>query len=80
MTWAQLGRHNKPVVMFDQLGFWRPLLSLIEHMRAHGFIRHGLEIGYHVAEKVEDILPILRAAAQHAPDHSDPRAIDISAL
>lgn len=66
MTWVQLGRHRKPVLLFDQKGFWRPLLNLIAHMRANGFIRHGLDVRYNVAEKVEDILPIIWASAERA--------------
>jgi uncharacterized protein (TIGR00730 family) len=66
MTWAQLGRHRKPVLMFDHLGFWRPLLNLIAHMRENGFIRSGLEVRYLVAEKVGDIVPMIIAAAERA--------------
>ena len=64
MTWVQLDRHAKPVLIADVGGFWRPLLSLLEHMREQGFIRSGLEVPYMVAETVDDILPMLRAAIQ----------------
>lgn len=33
MTWAQLGRHDKPILILDIAGFWRPLLTLLAHMR-----------------------------------------------
>ncbi len=45
-------------------GFWRPLLALFEHMRAHGFIRASLEVQYLVAEKIEDVLPMIEAAME----------------
>ncbi|MCB1467461.1 MAG: LOG family protein, partial [Rhizobiaceae bacterium] len=32
MTWAQLGRHDKPIVLANVDGFWNPLLELINHM------------------------------------------------
>ncbi len=64
MTWAQLGRHTKPVLIADIGGFWRPLLSLLAHMRERGFIRPAFEVHYLVAEKVEDILPMLQRTAQ----------------
>jgi hypothetical protein len=64
MTWAQLGRHQKPILLFDQKGFWRPLLSLIAHMRQEGFVRQGLDVHYLVAEKLVDILPMLAKAAK----------------
>ena len=62
LTWVQLGRHTKPVVIADIGGFWRPLLSLFAHMRASGFIRQEFELRYLVAERVADVLPIIEAA------------------
>jgi uncharacterized protein (TIGR00730 family) len=59
MTWAQLGRHGKPIVLADIAGFWRPFADLIAHMRATGFIRAGFEVGTLTAEKAEDIVPIV---------------------
>lgn len=64
MTWAQLGRHTKPILMLSTKGFWRPLLSLLAHMRNEGFIRPGLELNYLVAEQVEDVIPMLEASAR----------------
>ena len=64
MTWVQLERHTKPVLIADIGGFWRPLLGLLEHMREHGFIRSDLEVKYLVAESVADILPMLDAAIE----------------
>jgi TIGR00730 family protein len=64
MTWAQLGRHTKPILMLNTKGFWKPLLSLLAHMRNEGFIRPGLELNYLVAEQVEDVIPMLKASAR----------------
>jgi uncharacterized protein (TIGR00730 family) len=64
MTWAQLGRHHKPILLLSLKGFWKPLLVLLAHMREQGFIRPGLELNYLVAERVEDVIPMLRAAAR----------------
>ena len=36
LTWAQLNRHVKPILIADIAGFWRPLLALIAHMRIAG--------------------------------------------
>lgn len=66
LTWVQLQRHRKPVLIADIGGFWRPLLSLFEHMREQGFIRSSFEVTYLVAEKVDDIVPMLRKAADRA--------------
>jgi uncharacterized protein (TIGR00730 family) len=66
MTWAQLGRHDKPILIADINGFWRPLLSLLAHMRENGFVRPGLDVRYLVAERIEDTLDMIRAAARPA--------------
>src|SRR6478672_7620119 len=63
MTWAQLGRHTKPILLADINGFWRPLLSLLAHMRESGFLRPGLEVRYLVAERIEDAIEMIRQAA-----------------
>ena len=76
MTWTQLGRHEKPILLLDVGGFWRPLLDLLAHMRASGFILRHLEVRPLVAERVEDVLPMLRSdALAPKPDRRplDPR-------
>ena len=57
LTWVQLERHTKPVVIADIGGFWQPLLQLFAHMRERRFIQSPFEVRYLVAEKIEDILP-----------------------
>lgn len=63
MTWAQLGRHAKPVLLANIGNFWEPLLSLLSHMRQKEFIRQGLAVNFLTANRVEDIVPKLQAAA-----------------
>jgi uncharacterized protein (TIGR00730 family) len=59
MTWGQLGRHKKPILIADIVGFWRPLLDLIAHMRMEGFIRDGFDVRTMTAEKIDDVIPML---------------------
>ena len=66
LTWVQLGRHRKPVLIADVGGFWRPLLALFAHMRDSGFIRQDSEVHYLVSEKISDVVPMLRKAAEFA--------------
>jgi uncharacterized protein (TIGR00730 family) len=68
MTWAQLGRHKKPILLANIKGFWDPLCVLLDHMRSLEFIRHGLTIEPLVADRVEDILPKLQAAVAPLPE------------
>lgn len=69
ITWVQLGRHKKPVLLANIEGFWDPLCALLEHMKALEFIRTGLEFELLVAKDVADILPMLRKAAAGVPEH-----------
>ena len=64
MTWAQLGRHKKPILILNIEGFWDPLCTLLERMEKLDFIRAGLPVSYYVAQRVEEILPRLVAAAR----------------
>ena len=68
LTWQQLGRHTKPVLLANIEGFWEPLLALLAHMRETEFIRPNLQVDILKAERVEDILPRLRAAAARTAD------------
>jgi uncharacterized protein (TIGR00730 family) len=67
MTWQQLGRHSKPVLLANIDGFWEPLITLLAHMRETEFIRASLPIDVLKADRIEDVLPRLRAAAARAP-------------
>ena len=68
LTWQQLGRHTKPVLLANIDNFWEPLLALLAHMRSAQFIRPNLEVDVLKAERVEDILPRLNAAASRKPE------------
>ena len=48
MTWAQLGHHRKPIVFGNVGGFWDPMLALLDHMTAEGFI--------HTAQRVKPLV------------------------
>src|SRR5271165_5169389 len=63
LTWAQLGRHKKPILILNMERFWDPLCALLDHMRRLQFIRAGLSVDLLVAERVDEILPKLLAAA-----------------
>lgn len=78
LTWQQLGRHTKPVLLANIDGFWEPLLALLAHMRETAFIRPNLQVDILQAERVEDILPRLQAAAAHAPESSKEMAPELA--
>ena len=68
ITWVQLGRHRKPILLANINGFWDPLCALIDHMKKLEFIRGDLNFDLLVASKVADILPMLQKAEEAVPE------------
>jgi uncharacterized protein (TIGR00730 family) len=79
LTWAQLGRHAKPVVLANIKGFWDPLSDLLKHMQAQGFLSKAFiglsgEVPYLIVPTVAEIVPALRTAlATQPPPRADAR-------
>ena len=78
LTWKQLGRHAKPVLLADIDGFWEPLFGLLGHMQETQFIRPGFSIDVLKAERVEDILPKLKSAAAQIAESEKQLAPDVA--
>ena len=81
MTWAQLGRHKKPILIANINGFWDPLLALLVHMRELGLVppaARGVELL--VVDRVEDILPKLQAAARAVSEAQTKMAVPAERL
>jgi uncharacterized protein (TIGR00730 family) len=78
LTWAQLGRHRKPILVANIKGYWDPLLTLVAHMREQAFL--PLTVDFQVAERVEDILPMLRQAARGVAEAEKTMAIPAERL
>jgi uncharacterized protein (TIGR00730 family) len=68
LTWAQLGRHRKPILVVNVNGFWDSLTEVIAHMKRMGFIHSGGLLGYKVVDNVDDVLPTLFAAVAKIPE------------
>src|SRR5215471_1691994 len=68
ITWVQLGRHRKPILLANIKNFWNPLCALIDHMKRHEFIRHDLSFELLVADNVAAILPMLQESAAAVPE------------
>jgi uncharacterized protein (TIGR00730 family) len=68
LTWAQLGRHKKPILIANIKNFWQPLRALLDHMTALHFIRPGMDFDLLSADRVEDILPMLNEAVAGVSD------------
>ncbi|WP_027057653.1 TIGR00730 family Rossman fold protein [Mesorhizobium loti] len=62
MTWGQLGHHRKPIVFGNVNGFWDPMLSLLDHMAAEGFIHTAKRVQPLVINDPEAIVPAIMVA------------------
>ncbi|MDD7908960.1 MULTISPECIES: TIGR00730 family Rossman fold protein [Pseudovibrio] len=71
LTWAQLGQHQKPVLLANIDGFWEPLKTLLQHMQQEKFIREEMEVRYEVTDDMENAIPLLRASIQKPVLHKD---------
>ena len=78
MTWVQLGRHRKPVLLANIKGFWEPLRALLVHMEEQNFIRPGLSIDYLIADRIDDVLPMLQHAAAQIAEPQKAMAPDVA--
>lgn len=75
MTWAQLGRHEKPMVFANIEGFWNPMLDLIDHMRDQGFIHRANLVRPMVIDRIEDIVPAILDRTAERDDKAGEEAI-----
>jgi uncharacterized protein (TIGR00730 family) len=75
MTWAQLGQHNKPIIIANIDGFWAPFLHLLTHMQGEAFIRAGLEVPFSVVDDAEDIVPRVQQIAAQRIGEKEPATL-----
>jgi uncharacterized protein (TIGR00730 family) len=80
LTWVQLGRHKKPILIANIAGYWGPLLALIDHMRAVKFVPPALRVDFLVAKRVDEILPMLQEAARKVAEADKAMAVPAERL
>jgi uncharacterized protein (TIGR00730 family) len=72
LTWSQLGRHRKPIVVANVEGFWTPFLNLLAHMKSDAFIRSGLDISFTVVDDAAQVVPtVVKALARTGEGEAD---------
>ena len=62
LTWAQIGLHRKPIFLLDHLGYWQPLIALLDHVVAEGFADLSVHQLYTSVADVPALEAALRAA------------------
>ena len=75
LTWVQLGRHKKPILIANINGYWDPFLTLIEHMRDQKFLPETSRVDCLIANRVEEILPKLQQASRDVSEADKAMAI-----
>jgi uncharacterized protein (TIGR00730 family) len=62
VTWRQLGLHDKPIVIADFGGYWRPLHALVEAVIAGGFAQPTVRGLFDIADSVDGVFQALARA------------------
>lgn len=55
VTWKQIGLHHKPIIVFNALAYWEPLLSLWDKGERGGFIRQTKPRVFDVADTIDQL-------------------------
>ncbi len=59
ITWRQLGRHKKPVLIVNTNDYWSPFLLIMEHVTRMQFAHGDMSTLYRIAKDPEEVLRIL---------------------
>jgi len=59
VTWQQLGLHSKPIILFNDGGYWDDLLNMLGRAEKDGFLYGSHKDSFHVLGDVEAIANIL---------------------
>ncbi len=71
ITWRQLGLHDKPVVLIDSAGYWKPLEDLLEHVIGGGFADGSARRLYQFVDSVDEVFDVLAKAPPPATPAQD---------
>ena len=68
ITWRQLKLHDKPIVIWDVAGYWKPLAGLMEATIEGGFSAPENRNLFTLADSLEDVFSALETAPESRPD------------
>lgn len=69
ITWKQINLHDKPIILINFNGYWEPLLKLIDHQIAAGYLRLRNDHLFTVVEGIEDVFDaVAKAPTPAIPD------------
>ncbi|MER0237953.1 TIGR00730 family Rossman fold protein [Fulvimarina sp. MAC8] len=76
LTWGQLGRHEKPIVIANLNGFWNPLKSLLDHMDSEGFIHRAQHVRPIMTADIASVIPEIEGALDRASSEGRSQIIE----
>lgn len=62
LSWRQLALHDKPILILDVAGYWAPLVALLDHAVAHGFVTRQTRALVRVTASVAELVAALGEA------------------
>ncbi|KAB2906286.1 MAG: TIGR00730 family Rossman fold protein [Anaerolineae bacterium] len=77
ITWAQLGFHRKPIVLFNAADYFAPFIAMAQHGVQEGFIRAIDTTLISVATTVEEVFEKLRT---YTPPQHTPRGLSLDQI
>ena len=64
LTLKQLGRHVKPIAIYDINGYYKELEMLLEHAMEEKFIRDNCKLLYYYSDNSEDVIKYIEEDKQ----------------
>lgn len=71
ITWRQLGISTRPIVLLNTLGYYDPLITMLEHSVAEGFMRGSHAALWKVAATPQDAIDAITDELQELPMNFD---------
>lgn len=68
LTLKQLGRHNKPIAIFNREGYYTPMLDMMRHVAKEGFMREVNLALVRECQTAKEVLSYLETYSDPAPD------------
>ena len=79
LSWRRLDLHRKPIVFFDQKGFWQPFYTLISHTIDKRLTPEAFRAAWRSTDQLDAVLPTLKTMLEETRGLSMmPQASDLT--
>lgn len=69
MTWKQLGLHTKPIVFLNTEGFFNPMIAMLDHTVAEGFMKSWRKSLASMAKTVDEAIVMVSSGTPSKAAH-----------